>query len=186
MNSLCQHNTSHSTLHTLTQLTQLTQLAQLTQLTRLTQERSPLGASSGLVLEESARIIVDDLVNIGLRRAEGVHHIRQHSLDQKTVCGQPHRHGLSAKLSAKLSATVSQAVAVASSRCARAEGGCAHSCWYSRPWVSCAAAGSPGQGRSGRCTPSYHAPRLYDNSCPLRLLHGRQLQPSLNSFTNQK
>ena len=107
MNSLCQHNTSHSTLHTLTQLTQLTQLAQLTQLTRLTQERSPLGASSGLVLEESARVVVDDLVNIGLRRAEGVHHIRQHSLDQETVCGQPHRHGLSAKLSAKLSATVS-------------------------------------------------------------------------------
>ena len=76
-----QHITQHIA-HTLTQLTQLTQLAQLTQLTRLTQERSPLGASSGLVLEESARIIVDDLVNIGLRRAEGVHHILQHRLDR--------------------------------------------------------------------------------------------------------
>ena len=178
MNSLCQHNTSHSTLHTLTQLTQLAQLAQLAQLTQLSALPWALPQGSGLVLEESARVVVDDLVNIGLRRAEGVHHIRQHRLDQKTVCGS---HNATA---------VSQAVAVASSRSKgrgqRAEGGCAHSCWCSRPWVSYAAAGSPAQGRSGRCTPSYHVPRLYGNSCPLRLLHGRQLQPSLNSFTNRK
>ena len=52
----------------------------------------------------------------------------------------------------------------------RGQGGCAHSCWCSRPWASCAAAGSPGQGRSGRCTPSCHAPRLYEHSSskPLR------------------